>query len=48
MVLRLWKMGAEDIHNFPLPVPLLPERRQIVNIVALARQEIARERLFEI
>lgn len=40
----MWKISADDILNFPLPVPPLAVQRQIVNLVALARQEIARER----
>ena len=40
----MWKIGAEDIANFPIPVPPLAVQRQIVERVAAGREEIARER----
>jgi type I restriction enzyme, S subunit len=39
----MWKIGAEDIANFPIPVPPLAVQRQIVERVAAGREEIARE-----
>ena len=40
----MWKIGAEDIANFPIPVPPLPVQQQVVERLAAARKEIARER----
>jgi len=40
----MWKIGAEDIVNFPIPVPPLSVQQQIIDQIAAARQEIARER----
>jgi len=40
----MWKIGAEDISNFPIPVPPLAVQRQIVERMAAERAEIARER----
>lgn len=40
----MWKIGAEDIANFPIPVPPLPVQQQIVRLMAAAREEIACER----
>lgn len=40
----MWKIGAEDIRSFPLPLPPLEVQRAIVRRVETARAEIARER----
>ncbi|MDY0041676.1 MAG: restriction endonuclease subunit S [Desulforhabdus sp.] len=40
----MWKIGAEDIANFPIPVPPLPVQREIVERIAAQRRVIARER----
>jgi type I restriction enzyme, S subunit len=40
----MWKISADDILNFPLPVPPVAVQRQIVERVTAAREEIARER----
>ena len=40
----MWKIGAEDIANFPIPLPPLAVQRQIVECVAAGREKIARER----
>jgi restriction endonuclease S subunit len=40
----MWKIGGEDIANFPIPVPPLPVQKQIMERVAEGREEIARER----
>ena len=40
----MWKIGAEDIANFPIPVPPLAVLKQIMERVAAGREEIARER----
>ncbi len=40
----MWKIGAADIVNFPIPVPPLTVQRQIVERAAAARKEIACER----
>lgn len=40
----MWKIGAEDIRNFPLPLPPLDVQREIVNHLAEIRSEIARTR----
>jgi restriction endonuclease S subunit len=40
----MWKIGAEDISNFPIPVPPLAIQKQIVERLAAERAEIARER----
>lgn len=40
----MWKISADDIVNFPLPIPPLPVQQQIVERIAVAREEIARER----
>ena len=39
----MWKIGAEDIRNFPIPLPPLDEQRKIVHQVEGMRAEIARE-----
>jgi type I restriction enzyme S subunit len=39
----MWKIGAEDIRNFPVPLPPLDEQRNIVHQVQGLRIEIARE-----
>ena len=39
----MWKIGAEDIRNFPIPLPPLDEQRKIVHLVEGIRAEIARE-----
>ncbi len=40
----MWKIGAEDIANFPIPVPPLAVQKEIVERIAAQRREIARER----
>jgi type I restriction enzyme S subunit len=40
----MWKIGGEDIANFPIPVPPLSVQKQIMERVAEGREEIARER----
>jgi len=40
----MWKIGGEDIANFPIPIPPLPAQKQIMDRVAAGRAEIARER----
>jgi type I restriction enzyme S subunit len=40
----MWKISADDILNFPIPLPPLPVQREIVARVAAGRAEIARER----
>jgi len=40
----MWKIGAEDINRFPIPVPPLAVQKQIMERVAACREEIARER----
>ena len=40
----MWKIGAEDIANFPIPVPPLAVQEEIVERIAAQRQGIARER----
>ena len=40
----MWKIGAEDIADFPTPVPPLPVQQQIIRQVNLARTEISRKR----
>jgi len=40
----MWKIGAEDIRNFPIPVPPLSVQRDIVNMVSQQRKRIADER----
>jgi type I restriction enzyme S subunit len=40
----MWKIGADDIARFPIPVPPLEVQRQLVERLAAARAEIARER----
>jgi restriction endonuclease S subunit len=40
----MWKIGAEDIRNFPLPLPPLDVQQEIVRLVAEKRNEIARLR----
>lgn len=40
----MWKISADDILNFPLPIPPLDVQRQIIEYVAAGREEIARER----
>ncbi|MBZ5589018.1 MAG: hypothetical protein LAO05_10690 [Acidobacteriia bacterium] len=40
----MWKIGAEDIRSFPLPLPPLAVQRRIMRKVAAARARIARER----
>jgi type I restriction enzyme S subunit len=40
----MWKIGADDIESFPIPVPPLPVQREIMKRMAAARTEIARER----
>lgn len=39
----MWKIGAEDIRNFPLPLPPLTVQRRIMEKVAAGRARIARE-----
>lgn len=40
----MWKIGAEDIRNFPLPLPPLDVQKEIVRQIAEKRDEIARTR----
>lgn len=40
----MWKIGAEDIRDFPLPVPPLEVQRKIVDMVNGKRARIATER----
>ena len=40
----MWKIGAEDIRNFPIPVPSLEVQREIVDTVNGQRARIAAER----
>ena len=40
----MWKIGAEDIRNFPLPLPPLAIQRRIMDKIAAGRARIARER----
>ena len=40
----MWKIGAEDIRNFPIPLPRLDVQQQIVQRVQEKRAVIARER----
>jgi type I restriction enzyme S subunit len=40
----MWKIGAEDIRNFPMPVPPINAQREIVDMVNQVRQKIAEER----
>lgn len=37
----MWKIGAEDIRRFPLPLPPLDTQREIVEQVQAQRQEMA-------
>ena len=39
----MWKIGAEDIHNFPIPLPPLERQERITQLVGEKRAEIARE-----
>jgi restriction endonuclease S subunit len=40
----MWKIGADDITSFPIPLPPLAVQRKLVERVTAARAEIARER----
>jgi type I restriction enzyme S subunit len=40
----MWKIGAEDIRRFPIPVPPLEIQRKIVDMVKEKRARIAGER----
>ncbi|MFH1954227.1 MAG: restriction endonuclease subunit S [Pseudomonadota bacterium] len=40
----MWKISADDILNFPLPLPPLTVQKQIIERVAAGREEIVRER----
>lgn len=40
----MWKIGADDIASFPIPLPPLAVQRKLVERVTAARAEIARER----
>ena len=40
----MWKIGAEDIRDFPIPVPPLEVQRKIVGMVNEKRARIAEER----
>ncbi len=40
----MWKIGADDISSFPLPVPPIDEQRQILEQVQKVRAWVARER----
>ena len=40
----MWKIGADDICSFPIPLPPLEVQRKLVERVTAARTEMARER----
>jgi hypothetical protein len=40
----MWKIGAEDIASFPLPIPPLAVQKEITVHMAAKREEIAREK----
>jgi hypothetical protein len=40
----MWKIGAEDIRSFPIPLPPLDEQHKIVHQVEDIRAETACER----
>jgi len=40
----MWKIGAEDIRNFPIPLPPLEIQRKVVRHVEEKRAEVSRER----
>jgi type I restriction enzyme S subunit len=40
----MWKIGADDIESFPIPVPPLPVQHQIIERIESARTKIAYER----
>ncbi len=40
----MWKIGAEDIRGFPIPVPPLKIQREIVEMVIEKRARIAEVR----
>lgn len=40
----MWKIGGEDIANFPIPIPPLQVQLEIIEHINNARAEIARER----
>ena len=40
----MWKIGAEDIRNFPIPIPPMEVQRKIVEMVSEKRARIAEER----
>ncbi len=40
----MWKIGAEDIRNFPIPIPPLGVQQEIVGMVSCQRTRIAEER----
>jgi restriction endonuclease S subunit len=39
----MWKIGAQDIREFPIPLPHLDEQSKIVHGVEGIREEIAQE-----
>lgn len=41
----MWKIGADDIQSFPIPVPPLAVQRTIMERVSTARAEMDRERI---
>ncbi len=40
----MWKIGAEDIRNFPIPVPPMQVQREVVDTVNHERARIAEVR----
>lgn len=40
----MWKIGAEDIRNFPMPLPPLEAQAEIARKVREGRAEIAQEK----
>lgn len=38
----MWKIGAEDIRSFPLPLPRLDVQQEIVDRISAIRREVAR------
>ena len=39
----MWKIGAEDIRGFPIPVPPMEVQREVVDTVSRLRARIAEE-----
>ena len=40
----MWKISAEDIRKFPIPLPPLEVQRKIVQMIEKRRVEVAKER----